>query len=67
VHKYFQSGQSYELADFVRRSQESLTLASERVRQVYGSPCSLAIGQLQIIETKAREFATGENTFVQFK
>lgn len=57
VNQYFQSGQTYELEDFVRRSQESLTLASERVRQVYGRPCSMAIAQLQKIETKAEYFS----------
>ena len=56
VNKYFQSGQIYELQDFVQRSRESLNLASERVRQRYGSPCSMAIAQLNRIETKATQF-----------
>ncbi|MGB2924374.1 MAG: MSMEG_0570 family nitrogen starvation response protein [Limnothrix sp.] len=57
VNTYFQPGQTYTLSDFVRRSQESLNLASERVRQTYGSPCALAIGQLRRIENKAADFA----------
>ncbi|AFY37869.1 hypothetical protein Lepto7376_1526 [[Leptolyngbya] sp. PCC 7376] len=56
VNQYFQTGKTYELQDFVRRSQESLNLASERVRQRYGSPCSMAIAQLRKIETKAVQF-----------
>ena len=56
VNQYFQSGQIYELQDFVQRSRESLNLASERVRQRYGSPCSMAIAQLNRIETKATQF-----------
>ena len=56
VNQYFQSGQIYELQDFVQRSRESLNLASERVRQRYGSPCSMAIAQLNRIETKAIQF-----------
>lgn len=57
VNQYFQHGETYELADFVQRSQKSLTLASERVRQVYGRPCSMAIAQLKKIETKAECFS----------
>ncbi len=56
VKQYFAAGQSYPLADFVRRSQVSLTIASERVKQKYGSPCTLALGQLRRIEDKATHF-----------
>ena len=56
VNQYFQPGETYELKEFVKRSQESLQLASERVRQRYGSPCSMAIAQLRKIETKATQF-----------
>ena len=56
VNRYFQIGETYELQDFVKRSRESLNLASERVRQRYGSPCSMAIAQLNRIETKALKF-----------
>jgi uncharacterized repeat protein (TIGR04042 family) len=56
VKRYFQIGETYELQDFVKRSRESLNLASERVRQRYGSPCPMAIAQLNRIETKALKF-----------
>jgi uncharacterized repeat protein (TIGR04042 family) len=56
VHDYFQAGQCYALTDFVHRSQTALTLASRRVEQRYGRPCSLAIKQRQRIEQKARRF-----------
>jgi uncharacterized repeat protein (TIGR04042 family) len=65
VKKYIESGQTYELKDFVRRSQESLNLASDRVKQVYGSPCALALGQLRRVENKATEFATQDNPQVK--
>ena len=56
VNQYFKIGETYELHDFVNRSRESLNLASERVRQRYGSPCSMAMAQLLKIETKAIQF-----------
>ncbi|BAW97910.1 unknown protein (plasmid) [[Synechococcus] sp. NIES-970] len=56
VHDYFQAGQYYGLTDFVHRSQTALTLASKRVEQRYGRPCSLALKQLQYIEQKANKF-----------
>ena len=65
VKKYIESGQTYDLKDFVRRSQESLNLASDRVKQVYGSPCSLAIGQLRRIENKAVEFSAQQDAQVK--
>ncbi len=55
IKDYFEVGQSYPLGDFLRRSREALTIASERVRQKYGFHCTGAMGQLaQINETAAR-------------
>ena len=65
VKKYIESGQTYDLKDFVRRSQESLNLASDRVKQVYGSPCSLALGQLRRVENKAVEFNAQQDAQVK--
>ncbi|AMA08453.1 MULTISPECIES: MSMEG_0570 family nitrogen starvation response protein [unclassified Picosynechococcus] len=64
VHDYFQVGQGYALADFVHRSQTALTLASKRVEQRYGSPCSLALRQLQRVEQKASTFMDQPNAQV---
>ena len=50
VKEYFTPGKQYDLDDFLRRSQDSLTIASDRVKAKYGSPCGLALGQLQQIE-----------------
>lgn len=65
VKEYLTPGQSYELADFVARSRTALTLASQRVEAKYGSPCSLALGQLRHIETKATKFQDQPNAKVQ--
>jgi uncharacterized repeat protein (TIGR04042 family) len=56
VKKYFEPGQDYPLLDFVERSRSALSIASERVRAIYGRPCGLALGQLERIEEKAKQF-----------
>jgi len=54
---YFQVGQSYEVADFRDLSRSALTVASERVREKFGIPCSRAADQLACIEERCRAFA----------
>jgi uncharacterized repeat protein (TIGR04042 family) len=56
IKDYFESGQDYELLDFVERSRTALNIASDRVQAKYGRPCGLAIGQLAAIENKAAGF-----------
>lgn len=56
VKKYFTPGTSYELAEFVAKSRTALNIASDRVKEAYGYPCSLALRQLQQIESKAAEY-----------
>ena len=60
VKKYFEAGQQYELDEFTQRSQEALTIASDRVKAKFGFPCSLALGQLDSIMSKAQSCATLE-------
>ncbi len=57
VKQYFEPGQAYDMAEFVGRSQQALQLASDRVKAKYGSPCGLALGQLQAIESTAKQFS----------
>jgi uncharacterized repeat protein (TIGR04042 family) len=57
VKEHLSVGESYELGDFLTRSREALTIASERVRQRYGHACSLALGQLARIEVTAAQFS----------
>lgn len=56
IEDFFVPGGSYELVDFVRRSREALTEASERVRAKYGFGCSNADRQLERIEQQAARF-----------
>ena len=70
VKKYFEPGKRYTVTDFVARTRESLTIASERVQAKFGFPCSRAIGQLRHIETTAKRYdASPEEkvTFLEFE
>lgn len=66
VKAYFSAGESYDLEEFVDRSRQALNQASDRVRQKYGHPCRLALGQLQTIEEKASHYLDHRNQQVQF-
>jgi uncharacterized repeat protein (TIGR04042 family) len=54
---YFRVGQSYAVADFRDLSRRALTVASERVREKFGTPCTRAADQLARIEERCRAFA----------
>lgn len=56
VKDYFQVGETYSVSDFLARSRESLTVASDRVQAKYGFPCSRALGQLRQIESTAEAY-----------
>jgi uncharacterized repeat protein (TIGR04042 family) len=56
VKDYFTPTQFYSLEDFVQRSRTALTIASDRVQAKYGTPCGLALGQLQKIEQQANRY-----------
>jgi uncharacterized repeat protein (TIGR04042 family) len=64
VRDFLREGESYPVPDFLQRSRQALRIASERVEAKYGFPCSLALGQLARIETKAAEFAGQEDVRV---
>ena len=46
-------GASYPVPEFLARCRDGLHAASDRVRALYGSGCSLAMGQLATIESVA--------------
>lgn len=58
VKEYFEPGEAYTMSEFLRRSRESLTIASDRVQKKYGFPCSRALGQLRRIEMAAQNYAS---------
>jgi uncharacterized repeat protein (TIGR04042 family) len=57
VKDYLAPGETYPLADFLKRSRAMLNIASERVRAKYGFACSSAMDQLARIETAAEAFS----------
>lgn len=58
VQEHLTPGQSYPLDDFLRRTHEALSIASERVRAKYGFACSRALDQWAEIEAHAEVFRT---------
>jgi uncharacterized repeat protein (TIGR04042 family) len=56
IRDYLELGASYSVADFLERSRAALAIASDRVREKFGTPCALAARQLEQIEVKARGF-----------
>lgn len=64
IKDYYVPGQAYTMDDFLARSRDALTIASDRVKARYGFPCRLALGQLQRIETTARTQPAGPDARV---
>jgi uncharacterized repeat protein (TIGR04042 family) len=64
VKDFFAPGESYALADFLARSRTALNIASRRVEEKYGWPCSRAMAQLARIEAAARPFSDLANARV---
>jgi len=56
VKDFLAPGETYALADFLERSRSALAIASQRVEEKYGYPCSRAQAQLARIETAADAF-----------
>ena len=57
VKEHLTPGETYALDDFLSRTRTALLIASDRVEQKYGMPCSLALGQLRRIEERSKSFA----------
>jgi len=64
VKKYFEPGEAYTVTEFLKRSRESLTIASDRVQAKYGFACSRALGQLRKIETTAKNYEANPDSKV---
>ncbi len=64
VTTYLRAGADYPLAEFLMRTRDALTVASERVRRKYGYACSAAAEQLAAIEARAAEFADRQDARV---
>jgi uncharacterized repeat protein (TIGR04042 family) len=68
IRDHFVPGTRYPMPAFLDLSRIALTAASDRVRAIYGAPCSLALGQLARIEVTAARYATStEVIFESFR
>jgi uncharacterized repeat protein (TIGR04042 family) len=66
VQDYFVPGTAYPIADFLARSRTALRIASDRVAQKFGFPCSRALGQLARIEIGCARFSETAGANVRF-
>ncbi|CAN7407576.1 MSMEG_0570 family nitrogen starvation response protein [Phyllobacterium sp. LjRoot231] len=57
VNDFLAEGGRYPIAEFLVRTTDALTIASDRVQAKYGFPCSLAFHQLERIRARAQSFA----------
>jgi uncharacterized repeat protein (TIGR04042 family) len=57
VLHHFRQGEEMSVAEFVSRSRQAFTAASERVRLKFGFACSSAAAQLASIEEWTRSYA----------
>ena len=59
MHDFLEPDVDYPLGEFVSRSTEALTIASERVRAKFGFACTSAAAQIEDIEAAARKMPDG--------
>jgi uncharacterized repeat protein (TIGR04042 family) len=64
VKEFLTPGESYSIPDFLSRSREALTIASERVKQKYGFYCTGAAESLRSLEETAAEYADNKDAVV---
>jgi uncharacterized repeat protein (TIGR04042 family) len=56
VEEFFDAGQAYSIGEFVKRSTTALGIASDRVQEKFGFPCTQAAAQLVEIRSRAGKF-----------
>ncbi len=64
VTKHLSANTTYPLSDFSLRATTALQSASDRVEQIYGHPCSRAMGQLERIKQQISKFEQGHDPMV---
>ncbi|MEK1853091.1 MAG: MSMEG_0570 family nitrogen starvation response protein [Phyllobacterium sp.] len=65
VKEYLAEGQNYPLSDFLQRSGEALSIASDRVEAKHGFPCSLARNQLAYLEARGNTYSNLPDAIVR--
>ena len=64
VSDHLSAGTNYTVADFMDRARRAMTQASDRVAQIYGRPCSLALAQAERLEKRYAAAAFPETGIV---
>ncbi len=67
IRDYFAAGETLPLETFLQRAREALRIASDRVEQKYGFPCSRAHATLAAIERRAEPFAARNDARITVK
>lgn len=66
VREFYAEGETYPLDTFMSLSERAFHAASERVRAVYGYPCSRAAAQLAALRESAAPFRKEPGAAVTF-
>ena len=61
VKEYFNSGETLTVQEFLNTCNQSLDIASERVREKFGYACTSAQSESQRIEEKCKNFTALEH------
>ena len=64
IEEHLSVGARYRLGDFLARAGAALEVASDRVRQKYGTPCVRAKDQLAQLRRRAADFERDANATV---
>ncbi|MFC8177750.1 MSMEG_0570 family nitrogen starvation response protein [Rhodococcus sp. NPDC057297] len=59
MHDYLEPGTEYEVAEFVKRTSEALTVASDRVLAKFGMRCTSAAQQMEEIHDVGAGYTSG--------
>ena len=59
MHDYLEPGEAYPIDDFVKRTSEALTVASDRVLAKFGMRCTSAAQQMEEIHDARVPYETG--------
>ncbi|MCU1691444.1 MAG: hypothetical protein JWM64_535 [Frankiales bacterium] len=60
VHEHLPPGTEHPVSEVLSRSRVALGIASSRVQERYGFPCSMAAASLQAVELAAARYAPAD-------
>ncbi len=61
IKEYFKPGETLTIEDFLNKCNQSLSLASERVRVKFGYACTSAISETERINKKCTIFTASDS------